>query len=157
MARGGSTLLYNVARTLVECAAAGSGHGFVTSAETHGCYCSPEQLAVWAASDAWHVVKTHEVLRGCADYIKGDRTRVLYIYWDLRDVAVSMKRAFYIDGEKLLSTMGKAVRFYGMLSELRDANPEAVLWQRRGRLWRPPRSHQRVRGLPGSGCVGGTA
>ena len=129
MPRSGSTLLYNVARTLIAVASDGEAHGFVTSDKAHGCYCSPETLDAWAASPVWHVVKTHEVLDRSGDLL--DRgARILYIYRDVRDVAVSMKRAFSHRGEKLMSAIERALGYYAALDELRGHREAKVHWCR---------------------------
>jgi len=102
----------------------------VTSDESHGCYCHPEALEAWAADATWHVVKTHEVLDGSHELVDGGGARILYIYRDLRDVAVSMKRAFSHRGDELIAAIDRAVATYESLDTIRAASDGKVLWSR---------------------------
>ena len=58
------------------------------------------------------------------------RTRVLYIHRDVRDVAVSFKRAFGMRGEALTTRIDRDLNAYGSLAKLRQEAPEKFLWQR---------------------------
>lgn len=130
MPRAGSTLQYNVARRLVEKTGAGRGEAFVTADENHPKRIETGRLTEWATDDRWHVAKTHEVFDALPQLLATGRARVLYIYRDLRDVAVSIERAFGASGDELMRRVGEGVEWYERLDALRAAHPTAFLWQR---------------------------
>lgn len=87
MIRSGSTLQYNLARALAEEHDVGRGEGFLEN------LCEEDtqtRVRCWLHDDLVHVVKTH---RPSATVLSpgGNGIRVLYIYRDLRDVAVSLQ------------------------------------------------------------------
>lgn len=129
MPRAGSTLQYNVARCLVEKASVGQAEAFVTTDKAHPRRIDTAQLAEWAEDSLWHVVKTHEVFDALPALLSAERVRVLYIYRDLRDVAVSLKRAFAATGEELMRRVAEGVEWYGRLDALRSTRSECFLWQ----------------------------
>jgi hypothetical protein len=130
MPRAGSTLQYNVARCLVEKTGSGTAHAFITADEENPRRIATAQLQEWATDDAWRVVKTHEVLDALPDLLATGRLRVLYVYRDLRDVAVSIQRAFATTGDDLMRRLEEGVTWYHRLDVLRSEHPGRFLWQR---------------------------
>jgi hypothetical protein len=106
MIRSGSTLQYNLVRNLVEKVEAGRGHGFFNQeAELE------DYLTEWSQDEKYHVIKTHAVHSKTADIAATGSARVFYTYRDIRDVAVSAKRAFKIRRQStLLKALDQAVR-----------------------------------------------
>ena len=130
MPRAGSTLQYNVARCLVEKTGTGEAHAFITADEENPRRIKVGRLHEWAADDAWRVVKTHEALDAAPELLATGRLRVLYVYRDLRDVAVSIKRAFAATGDDLMDQLELGVEWYDRLDALRSEHRECFLWQR---------------------------
>lgn len=118
MVRSGSTLQYNMARLLVSELRMGSGEGYIGGDDIAA---NAEKLDRWRTDAAIHVIKTHDVR---ADWLEG-RDRVLYIYRDLRDVAVSAMQKFNQSGGKLILSLQKAVEACGVVE-----NMGGVLMQR---------------------------
>ena len=75
----------------------GSTHGYIQFNPVHNQFVPTEQLAEWAAATDYHIVKLHGVHPDLDELLRTGRTWVLYIYRDLRDVAVSRQR---FHGEK---------------------------------------------------------
>jgi len=87
MIRSGSTLQYNLVRTLAEEHDVGRGEGFIEHLCEEGVQ---TRVQCWLHDDLVHVIKTH---RPSATVLPtgGKGFRVLYISRDLRDVAVSLQ------------------------------------------------------------------
>jgi hypothetical protein len=121
MMRSGSTLQYNLARTLVEDMNLGSGHGYFEEVSELG-----QELKEWADDNSYHVVKTHTVHPEIVEMTTTGTACVFYIYRDIRDVAVSVRRAFNIRREKtLIKTLDNAIANHYRIKAL-----PGVLWQR---------------------------
>jgi len=130
MPRAGSTLQYNIARCLVEKGGLGQAEAFITADKDHAKRIEKARLTGWATDDPWHVAKTHEVFDALPELLDGGRTRVLYVYRDLRDVAVSIKRAFAATGDELMRRVVEGVEWYERLDALRSSHPTCFLWVR---------------------------
>jgi len=109
MIRSGSTLQYNINRSLVELLQVGTGEGYITPDRFADLQ---EQLVEWAEDSSVHVIKTHDVPWGIIDMAASDAVRVCYIYRDLRDVAASVKSKWRRQGEALFATLDKAIATY---------------------------------------------
>ena len=130
MARGGSTLQYNLVRVLLSATEGCEAHGYAHVNPAHNHYVPMEQLTEWAREPAYHLVKVHAVLPGLSDLLRDGRTKVLYIYRDLRDVAVSRQRSVGEKGDALLNSLAKGESQFYELRALRDEHPDCFLWQR---------------------------
>ena len=107
MIRSGSTLLYNIARSIVVSRRAGTAHGWRDNADDSGLV---KQLLEWNKSSDWHVIKTHHVPSGLLDTAQFRDVHFLYCYRDLRDVAISANRQFFWEGDRLLAQVKHAVQ-----------------------------------------------
>lgn len=107
MIRSGSTLQYNLVRNLVEELGVGEGIGFF----------SPEQMesktsyfAKLAVDKKFYVMKIHEKVPGALlDNDEFKKVSFLYIYRDIRDVAVSLKNKLKCDGDDLVERLDDAI------------------------------------------------
>lgn len=106
MIRSGSTLQYNLARSLVESAKIGRGEGFLDEADLLR---ADDRLEVWAANRRHHVVKTHGLHPRLEWWVRHEPVRVLYIHRDLRDVAVSALGRWRYSWPDLLEVLDAAV------------------------------------------------
>lgn len=105
MLRAGSTMQYNVARSLVAASGAGNGEGFFTEAEL---LAMPAEIAEWQRDPLYHIVKTHDACEWLLN--AGEHTRICYIHRDLRDVAASIRRKW--PQSELMSALDRAVDSY---------------------------------------------
>ena len=121
MIRAGSTLQYNLARSLVERSGVGRGEGFLLGREDG----FARALAEWAQDSAHHVLKMHHIHAAVVGHVTAGRGRICYVYRDIRDVAVSAKRKWTYDEDRLLEALDHAVKVYYQLRAV-----EPVLWQR---------------------------
>ena len=87
-------------------------------------------LQEWAMDERWHLVKTHEVLTLVPTLLEGGRTKVAYIFRDLRDVAVSRKVAWGDKNERLYAGIDQSLERYWQLKGYRESYPSQVLWWR---------------------------
>lgn len=121
MLRSGSTLQYNIARSLVEKIGIGRGEAFFDNN-----YILPEgDFIRWAEDTRHHVIKMHVVHPNAARLAANGYVRICYIYRDIRDVAVSAKRMFYYEGQELIDALDLAIETYYKLQTI-----ENVLWQK---------------------------
>ncbi len=109
MPRAGSTLQYNIARILVERAKLGSAEGAYLPDELDAVQ---ETFHQWARSKRYHIIKTHVPVRGLEEWERVEAVRVLYIYRDLRDVAVSVRDMFGLTGVQLWRSLDDAIAAY---------------------------------------------
>ena len=121
MFRSGSTLQYNLARELLERLGCGTGHGFF---DGEAITADRNEIQRWLNDEKLHIVKTHKIPPIVFDPQFFNRFRILYIYRDLRDVAVSLKRrdqyASYSD-KKLLQVLDLAVDIFNRVTPLPNA------------------------------------
>ncbi len=115
MKRSGSTLQYNLARSLVESTDSLEG-GYILSM-------APEQRSKlfheYATDSKLCVVKSHTMPAEAAA-LPADQVRFCYIYRDIRDVAVSIRAKEGLTGEKLLAYLDTCIDDY---HEIMRANP----------------------------------
>jgi len=122
MMRAGSTLQYNLARSLVEKIGTGTGEGYFDN----GQLAPPEgEFTLWAKDTRHHVIKMHDVHPEVARLTANDVVRICYIYRDIRDVAASAKYMWDYEGESLNWALDTAIATYYQLQTM-----EYVLWQR---------------------------
>ena len=109
MIRSGSTLQYNIVRSLLENMKLGKGHGYFDANE----YVVPErQLKQWANDKYYHVIKMHDLHPKAEEMTKSGLVKICYIYRDIRDVAVSANNIWSDKGEKLIESLDKAIKIY---------------------------------------------
>lgn len=114
MIRSGSTLQYNLARGMAESCDLGHGEGFFSDRQANN---DLDKLVVWQKDDRYHVIKMHNI---CPLVETGQTEGILtlYIYRDLRDVAVSVKNAFHFRGARLFTALDKAVSTFSEIQKL---------------------------------------
>lgn len=115
MFRSGSTLQYNLARSIAEASGVGRGAGWK---DQDGSAPPRDELARLAAAPEMTVLKSHDVL-GLEDHplpeaVEGSPTdvRVCYSYRDLRDVGGSAKSHWNLTDDKLLEMIREALKAY---------------------------------------------
>lgn len=123
MPRSGSTLQYNMAKSLVEGKGLGEAEGYFDSEQFPRLQTKFEE---WENDSIIHVIKTH----GIVPYSKElARVRLIcifiYIYRDIRDVAVSLRRKLNLEGEALFRSLDNAISVYYQLKR-----HDNVLFQR---------------------------
>ncbi|GIX06362.1 MAG: hypothetical protein KatS3mg115_0765 [Candidatus Poribacteria bacterium] len=124
MIRSGSTLQYNIVRCLhtslnLELQLLGA---LEIGEETY------QRLADAARSPTRFLIKTHRTRPAVLKLAEKGLIFVLYIYRDLRDVAVSYREKFEAPWEEILATLDEEVALYWHLKPLQGRGK--VLWQR---------------------------
>lgn len=109
MPRSGSTLQYNIAKNIIEMRGVGKAEGFFFEEQL---VANKEIFEEWGRDSVFHVIKIHQALPYAAKFDRNGISKTLYIYRDLRDVAVSIKRMFSLDGQALYASLKKAVDNY---------------------------------------------
>ena len=122
MLRAGSTLQYNLACSLLEKYSLCSREGFYTSNQIDNL---KESMSKWEEEDVFHVLKTHELHPFFKKRAPSGRIRFLYIYRDIRDVAVSVKLKFKRTDKEMIREIDCAVAVFNEL-----CSTEGVLWQK---------------------------
>lgn len=122
MLRAGSTLQYNLVRSLVEVLEVGTGEGFFFADDLTK---SRARIDRWAEDSHHHVIKIHDLHPHVIDLAANGTARITYIYRDIRDVAVSAKRKFRYRGALLLKVLDTAI---GLFEEMQAL--DGLLWQR---------------------------
>ena len=130
MGRGGSTLQYNLVRSLLDATVGCVTHGYIAQSEGHNHFVPLDELFGWATACEHHVVKIHNVHPDLRSLVQEGRTSVCYIYRDLRDVAVSRQVAFGEKGEILLAALRESEGQYYELRDLRAEFSDHFLWHR---------------------------
>lgn len=120
MPRSGSTLQYNIARLLLEKTGAGVGKGYFQRDQFKRNY---DAFAGWGESDRLFLIKTHDAFPYEEEFHGREQIKTLYIYRDLRDVAVSLRKMFKLEGDKLFSALRRAVDTFDLIS----ANDHALM------------------------------
>jgi hypothetical protein len=115
MIRSGSTLLFNIAQSIVVSHGVGTAHGWKGDTEDSGLV---EQLLEWDNSSDWHVIKTHRAPIGLLDASQFSDVYYLYSYRDLRDVAISANRQFCWEGDRLLAGVRNAVQTWHQMQDI---------------------------------------
>lgn len=121
MIRSGSTLQYNLARTLIESMKAGVGHGFFTYDQLIE---QRDRLVRWGSAPSYHLIKSHEIFPGSSRLTQAGLLRICYIYRDIRDVAVSVQHGGR-GTSGLFGRLDRALEAYYKLKKI-----DGVLWQR---------------------------
>lgn len=106
MIRSGSTLQYNMIRELVEKHRLGKGQGFYTKNNINT---SKNLVQKWKDDQLFHVIKMHDLYDIDLYKKAGESMRIIYIYRDIRDVAVSVKRKFGHTDNTLIDVLDEAV------------------------------------------------
>lgn len=114
MIRSGSTLQYNLARGLIEEASFGQGEGFFSERQAQK---SINELISWKDDERYHLIKMHQICPLCSP-AENKGLRSLYIYRDLRDVAVSAKSAFHYTKPQLMKALDEAVLIFNEIQRL---------------------------------------
>lgn len=109
MIRSGSTLQYNLVRSLIEKTGVGKGEGWFSPDQLHE---KCEQFEDWGNDELLHAVKSHVIPPHSEEMLAKDILRFCYIYRDIRDVAASVKNKWQFEGEKLLEVLDKAIATY---------------------------------------------
>lgn len=122
MFRSGSTLQYNLVRHLVERTGAGMAHGFFDQDKLVE---ESASLTEYAFDDKnLHVIKVHDVPKIVDDKSCQDKVKVIYIFRDLRDVAVSIKQFGGFDdclSNRLIEILDDAVETFHHIRQI--SNP----------------------------------
>jgi hypothetical protein len=122
MQRSGSTLQYNLVCSLFEQSQKGQGEGWRSAQALKD---EQAQLQKWAQSERYHIIKSHALVPGTPKLLAQKQLIICYTYRDIRDVAVSARRKFKHDWERLLSLLDRATARYFKMKEL-----EHVIWQK---------------------------
>jgi hypothetical protein len=123
MMRAGSTLQYNIVLNLIEHMDLGVGQGFFQESQFSNL---ETQFDQWAKDPYYHVIKLHEICPKSLEMVASDRMKICYIFRDIRDVAVSVKRKFsYKRTDHFIGTLDRAVSTYYEMN-----NIPGVLWQK---------------------------
>jgi hypothetical protein len=119
MIRSGSTLQYNLARSLVENIGIGTGSGYY---DDKLYVFDEEQLNNWINTEGYYVIKSHALIpriERIANKGQNNRVKICYIFRDIRDVAVSAKAKWrYKDNDSLLISLDKAIQTYYSMKEI---------------------------------------
>ncbi len=115
MARSGSTLQYNLARSYLEQTVGVDEHGFFTREDIEGMF---SELKTWASRSDWHILKCHDL----PSIEHWDRLQmpvfILYVHRDLRDVGPSLQRVFGGTDEEVLHLIEGAIEFHERVTNL---------------------------------------
>ena len=108
----GSTLQYNIVRSIIEKTKLGEAHGYFDNQE----YILPDNLFIkWLNDKYYHVIKMHDIHPKTIEYKNNPNMKICYIYRDIRDVAASAKNIWGSEGERLYSSLDKAINIYYVL------------------------------------------
>jgi hypothetical protein len=116
MIRSGSTLQYNIARSIVEAVKLGKGEGWISPDRLEE---KRSDIVVWAREKEIHIIKSHVIPRPFSELGNDGEVRFCYIYRDIRDVAVSAKNKWPSGRKELLEGLDKAVATYYEIQSLR--------------------------------------
>ncbi|MCC3546800.1 FkbM family methyltransferase [Microcoleus sp. PH2017_24_DOB_U_A] len=115
MTRSGSTLQYNICRSLVEKLDIGKGEGFF---EGNQLLDFQDQFLEWGKDDLFHVIKIHEFYPKAVEMSLKGCVKFCYIYRDIRDVAASLKKKEQIDGHDLITSLDSAIEAYHKIKDI---------------------------------------
>ncbi|MEG4034983.1 FkbM family methyltransferase, partial [Microcoleus sp. S36b_A4] len=115
MARSGSTLQYNICRSLVEKLDIGKGEGFF---EGNQLFNLQEQFLEWGKDDLFHVIKIHDFYPKAVEMSLKGCVKICYIYRDIRDVAASLKKKDKVKGKALITSLDAAIEVYYKLKNV---------------------------------------
>lgn len=106
MIRSGSTLQYNIVKSLLEETGNAKGHGYLKAGEQRT---ELSSLTRYSESNQWHYFKTHEIDEVVGSSIKNNRLFVIYIDRELYDVAASAKFKWKLKEDELINSVIRAV------------------------------------------------
>ena len=109
MYRSGSTLQYNICRSLVEKLDIGKGEGFF---EGNQLFNSQYQFLEWSKDPLFHVIKIHDFYPKAVEMSLNGSVKICYIYRDIRDVAASLKNKDKVNARALITTLDAAIETY---------------------------------------------
>lgn len=109
MIRAGSTLQYNIVRSLLEELGVGGGEGWFSP---HELFEKRDQLSAFGKDECLHVIKTHKIPPIKKELTQNSHLRFCYIYRDIRDVAASAKKKWNFQGNTLMEALEKAISTY---------------------------------------------
>ena len=115
MARSGSTLQYNICRSLVEKLDIGKGEGFF---EGNQLFNFQEQFLEGGKDELFHVIKIHEFYPKAVEMSLNGYVKICYIYRDLRDVAASLKKKEKVSGKALITSLDAAIAVYNKIKDI---------------------------------------
>ncbi|MGB0370597.1 MAG: sulfotransferase domain-containing protein [Opitutales bacterium] len=121
MKRSGSTWQFNAVSRLLEISKTVEIQGFLPDDEME---LRVEELSKWANDpDTFHIVKTHAMFDSRKHGIAPEKVLTTYTYRDIRDAAVSIKRQFGADGQRLLDILDGSVEMFFWMRDL----PNSIL------------------------------
>lgn len=103
MIRAGSTLQFNLARSLVEITGSGCGQGFIEDPPRD------RRLRRWCWDRTLHVVKMHTIADWMLDTETQGVIRFLYCHRNLYDVTASAKRKFHMPSYEIWKHLDHAL------------------------------------------------
>jgi len=118
MFRSGSTLQYNLVRSLAEKMHLGEGKGWFPWEQL------PEmetQFRQWGEDQRFYIIKSHALLPYSAEWQASGLLKICYTYRDVRDIAVSIKRKFKQEGKELYRLLNKSTQNYFELQKIEGA------------------------------------
>ncbi|MEO0827981.1 MAG: sulfotransferase domain-containing protein [Cyanobacteria bacterium J06639_16] len=122
MYRAGSTLQYNLVSSLVTETRQSEIIGWIWPEKLKDMAADLQQ---WADADQMYVVKTHMIPPDIEPLLANGSAKICYVYRDIRDVAVSVKRKFKKDDDELYALLDKATATYFTVKQM-----PGVIWQR---------------------------
>jgi hypothetical protein len=109
MYKSGSTLQYNICRSLVEKLDIGKGEGFFQGNQLFN---SQDQFLEWSKDPLFHVIKIHDFYPKAIEMSLNGSVKICYIYRDIRDVAASLKNKNKVNARVLITTLDAAIETY---------------------------------------------
>lgn len=106
MIRSGSTLQYNIVKSILEETGNAQGHGYLEAGEQRA---ELSDLIAYSESNSWHYFKTHEIDEEVRLSIENNRLFVIYIDRDLYDVGASAKFKWNLKEDELVESLIRAV------------------------------------------------
>lgn len=122
MYRAGSTLQYNLVSSLVTQTQPSEIIGWIWPEQLKD---MGAELQRWAIDPQLYVIKTHMLPPDIEPMLTNGSAKMCYVYRDIRDVAVSVKRKFKKEGDDLYELLDKAIATYFVVKQL-----PGVVWQR---------------------------
>ncbi len=114
MQRSGSTLQYNWVVALAEMKNVGINEGFFTVTDFLN---KLENIQTWVNDEVFHIIKAHDFLPICKLNYQNDKIKIIYIYRDLRDVALSLKIKYAASDKNILQTIDRMVEIYDKIKK----------------------------------------
>ena len=118
MIRSGSTLQYNLVKSILGHVTGAQAHGWITPVDLED---DPMRLHKWADDTNIHLVKSHVIPENAFELAATGRARFCYIFRDLRDVAVSAGNKWGHHGEELYALLADAIRAFDTVNGIDSA------------------------------------